>query len=162
MLRRRNSRLALICSLIIHLFIAAIMIHLQIEQRQSPFFDNAVLVDITHFQRPVVLPPKPVEPPPPEPVKVVSEISPPKPKPKPASTANWLTIDSLKTNQREAIESKADSPPASDSVGSVSQPQLSSKVRLESNAVTMTAVDLPREGIRKRGTSSSIPRHQYE
>ena len=145
MLRRRNSRLALICSLIIHLFIAAIMIHLQIEQHQSPFFDNAVLVDITHFQRPVVLPPKQVEPPPPEPVKVVSEISPPKPKPKPASTANWLTIDSLKTNQREAIESKADSSPASDSVGSVSQSQLSSKVRLESNAVTMTAVDLPRE-----------------
>ncbi len=145
MLRRRNSRLALICSLIIHLFIAAIMIHLQIEQRQSPFFDNAVLVEITHFQRPVVLPPKPVEPPPPEPVKVVSEISPPKPKPKPASTAKWLTIDSLKTNQREAIESKADSPPASDSVGSVSQPQLSSKVRPESKAVTMTAVDLPRE-----------------
>ena len=143
MLRRRNSRLALICSLIIHLFIAAIMIHLQIEQRQAPFFDNAVLVDITHFQRPVVLAPKPVEPPP-EPVKVVSEVSPPKPKPKPASTANWLTIDSLKTDQREAIDSKIDSSLASDSVGSVSQSQLSSKARPESSAVTMTAVDLPR------------------
>ena len=59
MLRRRSSRLALICSLIIHLFIAAIMIHLQIEQRQSPFFDNVVLVDIIYFQRPVVRPPKP-------------------------------------------------------------------------------------------------------
>ena len=145
MLRRRSSRLALICSLIIHLFIAAIMIHLQIEQHQSPFFDNAVLVDIIYFQRPVVRPPKPVEPPPPEPVKVVSEVSPPKPKPKPASTADWMTIDSLKTNQREAIESKTDSPPASDSVGSVSQPQLSSKARPDSKALTMTAVDLPRE-----------------
>ena len=146
MLRRRSSRLALICSLIIHIFIAAIMIHLQIEQHQSPFFDNAVLVDIIYFQRPVVRPPKPVEPPPPEPVKVVSEVSPPKPKPKPASTADWMTIDSLKTNQREAIESKTDSPPASDSVGSVAQPQLSSKVRPDSKALTMTAVDLPREG----------------
>ena len=146
MLRRRSSRLALICSLIIHIFIAAIMIHLQIEQQQLTSFDNAVLVDITHFQRPVVLPPKPVEPPSPEPVKVVSEVSPPKPKPKPASTTDWLTIDSLNTNQREAIESKIDSSPASDSAGSVSQPQLSSKVRPDSKAVTMAAVDLLREG----------------
>jgi hypothetical protein len=149
MLRRRSSRLALICSLIIHLFIAAIMIHLQIEQRQSPFFDNVVLVDIIYFQRPVVRPPKPVEPPPPEPVKVVSEVSPPKPKPKPASTADWMTIDSFKTNQREAIESKTDSPPASDSVGSVAQPQLSSKARPDSKALTMPAVDLPREASEK-------------
>ena len=143
MLRRRNSRLALICSLIIHLFIAAIMIHLQIEQRQSPFFDNAVLVDITHFQRPVVLPPKPVEPPPPEPAKVVSEA--PTPKPKPASMTDWLTVDSLKANQREAIESKIDSPSTSDSVGPVSQPELSSTTHPDSKSLTMTVVDLPRE-----------------
>ena len=101
----------------------------------------------------MVRPPKPVEPPPPEPVKAavnpdsigtVAEVL--TPKPKPALTTDWLTVDSLKTNQREAIESKTDSPPASDSVGSVAQPQLSSKVRPDSKALTMTAVDLPREG----------------
>ena len=141
MLRRRSSRPALICSLIIHLVVAAIMMHLQIEQRQLPPIDNAVLLDITHFQRPVVLPPRFVEPPPPEPMKVVSEVS--IPKPKPAPTTDWLTVDSLKTNQREAIGSKIDSPPTSDSVGHVSQPQLSSKARPDSRSLTMTTVDLP-------------------
>ena len=145
MLRRRSSRPALICSLIIHLLIAAIMIRLHIEQLQPPSFDDALIVDITRFERPVVIPPKPVEPPPPEPVKVVSEVSTPKPKP----AADWLTIDSLKTNQRETIESKVDSPPTSNRVGSVSQPQLSSKVRPDSRALTMTAVDLPRTGPEK-------------
>ena len=75
MLRRRNSRPALICSLIIHLIVAAIMMHLQIRQRQLPSFDDGVLVDITHFRRPVVVPPKQVKPPPPEPVEVVPEPS---------------------------------------------------------------------------------------
>ena len=65
MLRRRSSRPALICSLIIHLIAAIIMMHLQIKQRQLPFFDDPVLVEITHFQRPMVEPPEPVEPPPP-------------------------------------------------------------------------------------------------
>ena len=37
MLRRRSSRPALICSLIIHLIAAVILMHLQIEQRQLPF-----------------------------------------------------------------------------------------------------------------------------
>ena len=147
MLRRRSSRPALICSLIIHLIVAAIMMHLQIKQRQLPSFDDAVLVDITHFRRPVVVPPKPVEPPPPEPVKVVSEV--PTPKPKPASTTNWLTVNSLETNQRTAIGSKIDSPSTSDSAGPVSQPQLSTKVRPDSKALTMTAVDLPREASEK-------------
>ena len=147
MLRRRSSRPALICSLIIHLIVAAIMMRLQIEQRQLSSFDNAVQVDITHFQRPEVVPPKPVEPPPPEPVKVISEV--PAPKPKPASTTDWLTIDSLKTNQRKAIGSKVDSPPTSDSAGPVPQPQLSTKVRPDSKTLTMTAVDLPREDSEK-------------
>ena len=73
MLRRRSSRPALICSLIIHLIVAVIMRHLQIEQRQLPFFDDIVQVDITHFRRPEIVPPEPVKPPPPEPVKVVPE-----------------------------------------------------------------------------------------
>ena len=140
MLRRRSFHPALICSLIIHLIVAAIMMHLQIEQRQLSSFDDSVQVDITHFQRPAVLPPKQVEPPPSEPVKIVSEA--PTPKPKPAPATDWLTVDSLKTNQREAIGSKIDSPRPSDSVGPVSQPELSSKVRPDSRALTMTAVDL--------------------
>ncbi len=141
MLRGRNTRRALICSLAIHLIAVVIMIHLQIKQPQLPPSDNAVLVDITHFQRPAVLLPKPVEPPP-ESVKVVSEA--PTPKPKPASTTDWLTVNSLKTNHREAIESKIDSPSTFDSVGPVSKLQLSSKTRPDSRALTITAVDLPR------------------
>ena len=147
MLRRRNSRPALICSLIIHLIVAAIMMHLQIRQRQLPSFDDGVLVDITHFRRPVVVPPKQVKPPPPEPAKVVPEVL--TPKPKPASATNWLTVDSLETNQRTAIGAKIDSPPTSDSAGPVSQPQLSAKARPDSKALTMTAVDLPREASEK-------------
>ena len=143
MLRRRSSRPAFICSLIIHLIVAAIMMLLQIEQRRLPPTDNAVQINITHFQRPVVIPLKPVEPPPPEPVKFVQEVS--TPKPKPALAADWLTVDSLKTNQREAIGSKIDSSPTSDNAGSVSQPELSSTTRPDSKALTMTAVDLPRE-----------------
>ena len=142
MLRRRSSRPALICSLIIHLIVAAIMMNLQIEQRQSPPFEGSVQVDITHFQRPVVAPPEPVEPPPLEPVEVVPEIS--APKPKPTSTTDWLTVDSLKTDQRTAIGAKTDSPPTSDTAGPVSQPELSAKVRPDSKALTMTTVDLPR------------------
>ena len=147
MLRRRNSRPALICSLIIHLIVAAIMMHLQIEQRQLPSFDDGVLVDITHFQRSVVVPPKQVKPPPPEPAKVVPEVL--TPKPKPASATNWLTVDSLETNQRTAIGAKIDSSPTSDSTGPVSQPQLSAKARPDSKALTMPAVDLPREASEK-------------
>ena len=147
MLRRRNSRPALICSLIIHLIVAAIMMHLQIRQRQLPSFDDSVLVDITHFRRPVVVPPKPVEPPPPEPVEVVPEPS--TPKPKPASATNWLTVDTLETNQRTAIGAKIDSPPTLDSAVPVSQPQLSAKARPDSKALIMTAVDLPREASEK-------------
>ena len=147
MLRRRNSRLALICSLIIHLIVAAIMMQLQIEQRQLPPSDGGVQVNITHFRRPKVIPPKPVEPPPPEPVEVVPE--PPTPKPKPASMADWLTVDSLKTDQRTAIGSKIDSPPTRDSAGPVSEPQISTKARPDSKALTMTAVDLPREDSEK-------------
>ncbi len=147
MLRRRNSRPALICSLIIHLIVAAIMMHLQIRQRQLPSFDDSVLVDITHFRRPVVVPLKPVEPPPLEPVEVVPE--PLTPKPKPTSATNWLTVDSPETNQRTAIGSKIDSPPTSDSAGPVSQPQLSAKARPDSKALTMPAVDLPREASEK-------------
>ena len=123
------------------------MMHLQIEQRQLPSFDDGVLVDITHFQRSVVVPPKPVKPPPPEPAKVVPEVL--TPKPKPASATNWLTVDSLETNQRTAIGSKIDSPPTSDSTGPVSQPQLSAKARPDSKALTMPAVDLPREASEK-------------
>ena len=145
MLRRRSSRPALICSLIIHLIVAAIMMHLQIEQRQLPSFDDTVVVDITRFQRPKVVPPKPVEPPPPELVEVVQEVSPPTPKPKPTSTTDWLTIDSLKTGQREAIGAKIDGSPTSDSAESISQPELSSKVRPDSRAVTVTTVDVSRE-----------------
>lgn len=145
MLHRRSSRPALIYSLIIHLIVAVIMMQLQIEQRQLPFFDDTVQVDITHFERPVVVPPKPVESPPPEPVEVVQEVSPPTPKPKPASTADWLTIDSLKTSQREAIGSKVDASPPPDRVESVSQPELSSKARPDSRAVPVTAVDVSRE-----------------
>ena len=144
MLRRRSSRPALICSLIIHLIVAVIMMYLQIEQRQLPSFDDTVLVDIIHFQRPVVAP-KPVEPPPPKPVEVVQKVSPPTPKPKPTSTADWLTIDSLKTSQREAIGAKIDAAPTSDSAESVSQPELSSKVRPDSRALTVTTVDVSRE-----------------
>ena len=147
MLRRRNSRPALICSLIIHLIVAAIMMHLQIEQRQLPSFDDGVLVDITHFQRSVVVPPKQIKPPPPEPAKVVPEVL--TPKPKPASATNWLTVDSLETNQRTAIGAKIDSSPTSDSTGPVSQPQLSAKARPDSKALTMPAVDLPREASEK-------------
>lgn len=143
MLHRKSYRPALICSLIIHLIVAAIMMHLQIEQRQLPPTDDAVQIDITHFQRPVVIPPKIVEPPPPEPVKLVQEVS--TPKPKPALAADWLAVDSLKTNQREAIGSKIDSSPTSDNVGFVSQPKLSSTTRPDSRALTMTTVDLPRE-----------------
>ena len=143
MLRPRSSRPALICSLIIHLIVAAIMINLQIDQRQLPWSDDGVLVEITHFRRPVVVPPKPVEPPPPEPAKAVPKVS--TPKPQPASTTNWLTVDSLKTNQRTAIGSKIDSPPISDSTGPVSQPQLSTKARPHSKVLTMTTIDLPRE-----------------
>ncbi len=153
MLRPRNTRRAFICSLVIHLIAAAILIHLQIKQLQLPSSDNAVLVDITHFQRTVVVPPKQVEPPPPEPPKVVSEA--PTPKPKPASMSDWLTVDSFKTNQREAIESKIDSPPASDNVGPVSQPQLTSKVRPDFRSLTITAVDLPREDSEKGGPLAS-------
>ena len=142
MLRRRSSRPALICSLIIHLIAAVIMVHLQIEQRQLPPIDNAVQIDITHFQRLVVIPPKPVEPPPPAPVKVVQEVS--TPKPKPALATDWLAVDSLKTNQREAIGAKIDSSPMSDSASLVSQPELSSTVRPDSRALTATAVDLPK------------------
>ena len=149
MLRRRSSRPALICSLIIHLIVAAIMMHLQIEQRQLPFLDNIVVVGITNVQRSVVVPPKPVEPPPPEPVEVVQKVSPPTPKPKPTSTADWLTIDSLKTSQREAIGAKIDGSPTSDSTRSVSQPELSPKVRPDSRALTTTAVDLPRDASEK-------------
>lgn len=145
MLRRRSSRPALICSLIIHFIAAVIMMYLQIGQRQLPFFDDTVLVDIIHFQRPVVEPPKPVEPPPPEPVEVVQEVSPPTPKPKPTTTADWLTIDSLKTSQREAIGAKIDASPTSDSTESVSRPELSSKVRPDSRALTMTTVDVSKE-----------------
>ncbi len=145
MLRRKSSRLALICSLVIHLLIAALMIYLQIEQRHPPFFDDEVIVDITHFRRPVVLPPKPVEPPSSEPVKAIPEATPPKPKPKPTAPADWLTVDSLKTNQREAIESKIDSRPPSGRTESVTQLQPSSKVRPDSRAVTVTAVDSPKE-----------------
>ena len=123
------------------------MMHLQIEQRQLPPSDGGLQVNITHFQRPKVIPPKPVEPPPPEPVKVVSE--PPTPKPKPASMADWLTVDSLKTDQRTAIGSKIDSPPTRDSAGPVSQPTISAKARPDSKALTMTAVDLPREDSEK-------------
>ena len=147
MLRRRSSRPALICSLIIHLIVAAIMMRLQIEQHQPPSFDDSVQVDITHFQRPVVLPPKRVEPPPPEPVKVVQEVS--TPKPKPALATDWLTVDSLKTNQREAIGAKINSPPTSDSTGPVSQPELSSTAPPDSRSLTMTAVDLPKTGSEK-------------
>ena len=123
------------------------MMHLQIEQRQLPSFDDGVLVDITHFQRSVVVPPKQVKPPPPEPAEVVPEVL--TPKPKPASATNWLTVDSLETNQRTAIGSKIDSPPTSDSAGPVSQPQLSAKARPDSKALTMPAVDLPREASEK-------------
>ena len=147
MLRRRSSRPALIGSLIIHLIVAAIMMQLQIEERQHPWLDDGVLVEITHFKRPVVVPREPVEPPPPEPVKVVSEV--PTPKPKPASTTDWLTVDSLKTNHREAIGSKVDSSPTSDSAAPVSQPQLSAKAHPDSRTLTMTAVDLPREEAEK-------------
>ena len=147
MLRRRNSRRALICSLVIHLVIAAIMMHLQIAQRQHPSFDNAVQVDITHFRRPVVVPPKPIEPPPPESIEIISEI--PTPKPKPASTTDWLTVDSLKSDQRATIGSKTDAPRTSDSARSVSQLQLSSNVRPDSRSLTMTAVDLPRDNSEK-------------
>ena len=119
------------------------MMHLQIEQRQLPTLDDAVQVDITHFRRPVVVPPKPVAPPPPEPVEVAPEV--PAPKPKPASMADWLTVDSLKTDQRTAIGSKVDSPPTRDSAGPVSPPQISAQARPDSKALTMTAVDLPRE-----------------
>ena len=147
MLRRRNSRPALICSLIIHLIVAAIMMHLQIEQRQLPFFDDTVQVDITHFRRPEVVPPKPVEPPPPEPVEVVPEVS--ASKPKPTSTIDWLTVDSLKTDQRTAIGSKIDSSPTSESAGPVSQPQIAAEARPDSKPLTMTAVDLPREDAEK-------------
>ncbi len=147
MLRRRSSRPALICSLIIHLIVAAIMIHLQIEQRQLPWSDDGVLVDITHFRRPEVVPPKPVEPPAPKPVEVAPEA--PTPKPKPTSAIDWLTVDSLKTDQRTAIGSKIDSPPTSDSTGPVSQPQLSAKTRPDSKTLTRTAVDLPREASEK-------------
>ena len=145
MLHRRSSRPALIYSLIIHLIVAVIMMQLQIEQRQLPFFDDTVQVNITHFERPVVVPPKPIESPPPEPVEVVPEVPPPTPKPKPASTADWLTIDSLKTSQRKAIGSKVDAAPPSDRVESVSHPELSSKARPDSRAVTVTAVDVSRE-----------------
>ena len=145
MLRRRSFRPALIYSLIIHLIVAVIMMHLQIEQRQLPFFDDTVLVEITHFQRPAVVPPKPVEPPPPEPVEVVQEVSPSTPKPKPTSTTDWLTIDSLKTSHREAIGAKIDASPTSDSAESVAQPELSSKVRPGSRALTVTTVDVSRE-----------------
>ena len=148
MLRRRSSRPALICSLMIHLIIAAIMMHLQIEQRQFPSFDDNVQVDITHFRRPpVAVPPKPVEPPPPQPVEVVPE--PPTPKPEPTSTINWLTVDSLETNQRTAIGSKIDSLPTRDNAGPVSQPKLSAKARPDSKLLTMTAVGLPREASEK-------------
>ena len=143
MLRRRSARPALIYSLIIHLIVAAIMMHLQIEQRQLPWSDDGVQVDITRFQRPKVVPPKPVEPPSPEPVKVVPEV--PTPKPKPASATNWLTVDTLKTDQRTAIGSKVDSSPTRDSSGPISQPQLSARARPDSKALTMTAVNLPRE-----------------
>ena len=143
MLRHRSSRPALICSLIIHLIVAAIMMHLQIEQRQLPPSDGGVQVDITHFRRTRVIPPKPVEPPLPEPVEAVLE--PPAPKPKPASMADWLTVDSLKTDQRTAIGSKVDSPATRDSARPVSQPQLSAQARPDSKALTLTAVDLPRE-----------------
>jgi hypothetical protein len=118
------------------------MMHLQIEQRQLPWSDDGVLVDIIHFRRPEVVPPKPVEPPAPEPVEVAPEVS--TPKPEPASMTDWLTVDSLKTDQRTAIGSKIDSPPTSDSAGPVSQPQLSAKARPDSKALIMTAVDLPR------------------
>lgn len=143
MLRRKSSRPALICSLIIHLIVASIMMHLQIEQRRLPTFDAGVLVEITYFQRPVVLPPEPVELPSPEPVEIVSEIRPPKPKP--AATTDWLTVNSLKSNQRTAIGSKTDSPLTSDSARSVSEPELSSKVRPDTRLLTATAIDLPKE-----------------
>ena len=149
MLHRRNTRRACICSLVIHLVVAAILVYLPIKQQLLPSFDDAVLVDITHFRRPVVVPPKPVEPPPPEPVKVVPEV--PAPKPKPASTTNWLTIDSLKTDQRTAIGSKIDSTSTSDSAGTISQPQISAKARPDSKALTITPVNLPREAA-ERGT----------
>ncbi|MYE90390.1 VWA domain-containing protein, partial [Candidatus Poribacteria bacterium] len=141
MLRRRSARPALVCSLIIHLIIAAIMMHLQIEQRQLPWSDDGVQVDIAHFRRPEIVRPEPVEPPPPEPVEVAPEVS----APKPTSTTNWLTVDTLKTDQRTAIGSKVDSPRTRDSAGPVSQPQISAQARPDSKALTMTAVDLPRE-----------------
>ena len=147
MLRRSSSRPALICSLIIHLIIAAIMMHLQIEQRQLPWSDDSVQVDIAHFRRPEVVRPEPVEPPPPEPVEVAREVT--TPKPKPASTTDWLTVDTLKTDQRTAIGSKVDSPRTRDSAGPVSQPQISAQARPDSKALTMTAVDLPREASEK-------------
>ena len=144
MLRRRSARPALVCSLIIHLIIAAIMMHLQIEQRQLPWSDDGVQVDIAHFRRPEIVRPEPVEPPPPEPVEVAPEVS--APKPKPTSTTNWLTVDTLKTDQRTAIGSKVDSPRTRDSAGPVSQPQTIRKSTSRFQiALTMTAVDLPRE-----------------
>ena len=156
MLRRRNTRRAFIYSLVIHLVVAAILVYLPIKQQLLPPSDNVVLVDITHFQRPEARPPKPVEPPPPEPVKAavnpdsigtVAKVLTPKPKPTPMT--DWLTVDSLKTDQRTAIGSKVDSPSTRDSAGHVSQPQLSAQARPDSKALTMTEVDLPREASEK-------------
>ena len=143
MLRRRSARPSLVCSLIIHLIVAFIIMHLQTEQRQLALFDAGVLVEITHFQRPVVIPPELVEPPSPEPVEIVSEIRPPKPTP--TATTDWLRANSLTSNQRTAIGAKSDLPLTSDSAGSVSHPELSSKVRPDSRLLTTTAIDLPKE-----------------
>ncbi len=151
MLGRKSSRPFLICSLIIHLIAALIMIQMQSERRQISSFDGSVVLDITHISRPTVRPHvkvKPTSPPlPAEPVEAVQEVS--APKPRLASAADWLTVDALKINQRMAIVAKIDSPVIPGRVGLAPQPRFVPTARPNSRALAITAVDLLREGSEK-------------
>ena len=137
MLGRKSSRPFLICSLIIHLIAALIMIQMQSEQRQISSFDGSVVLDITHISRPTVRPHvkvKPTSPPlPAEPVEAVQEVS--APKPRLASAADWLTVDALKINQRMAIVAKIDSPVIPGRVGLAPQPRFVPTARPNSRAL---------------------------
>ncbi|MCZ6679271.1 MAG: VWA domain-containing protein [Candidatus Poribacteria bacterium] len=143
MLRRKSSHPFLICSFIIHLIVALIMVRVQFEPRLiSPLFDNRIAVDIVHLPRPEVIPREQVEPaPPPEPAPTPPEVA--VPKPKPAASSDWLMANSLSTNQRTVIAGKMDTPITADNARIAPQPRLSTTARPPSKEPVVTKADLP-------------------
>lgn len=142
---RKSSRPFLICSLMIHLSVLLIMMWFWVEPLQLPPSPPHLSVEITHLARPEVVPrvriEKPTEPPPPqfaEPVKKRSH-----PKPNPTTNADWLSIDSFRSDRRAAITAKLNHSAAPQDTGLARQSRVSTSGQNRLKPAGLTTVSLP-------------------